>query len=127
MIYLDSCIVIYLLEKHSDYYYLIKDKISKQPRIVISSLVMLECLVGPWRRGDMELAKRFEQFFETINYLELDKNIFLLAAKKRARLGLKTPDALHLAAAEYYSCSEFWTNDDRLLNKSEIVVNILKG
>lgn len=127
MIYLDSCIVIYLLEKHSQYYYLIIEKLSEQLAVAISSLVMLECLVGPWKRGDVELAKRFEQFFETVNHLELDKNIFLLAAKQRAKFDLKTPDALHLAAAEYYSCLEFWTNDDRLLNKSEIVVNILKG
>ena len=127
MIYLDSCIVIYLVEKHPDYYPLIKEKLSKNSKFVISSLVMLECLVGPLKRGDRLLYKRFEQFFETVSHLELDENIFLLAAKKRAVFGLKTPDALHLAAAENYTCSEFWTNDDRLINRSEIAVNIIKG
>ena len=27
---------------------------------------------------------------------------------------LKTPDAIHLAAALHYQCDEFWTNDNRL-------------
>lgn len=29
-------------------------------------------------------------------------------------MGLQTPDALHLATAQHYGCSEFWTNDNRL-------------
>jgi len=29
-------------------------------------------------------------------------------------LGLKTPDASHLLAAQYHGCKAFWTNDDRL-------------
>jgi uncharacterized protein len=36
------------------------------------------------------------------------------ATELRARFGLKTPDALHLACAEVSGCQEFWTNDDRL-------------
>ncbi|WP_279308295.1 MULTISPECIES: type II toxin-antitoxin system VapC family toxin [Cyanophyceae] len=36
------------------------------------------------------------------------------AAELRSRHGLKTPDALHLAVAHHYDCTELWTNDDRL-------------
>ncbi len=32
----------------------------------------------------------------------------------RARNGIQTPDALHLAAAIEGGCQEFWTNDKRL-------------
>jgi uncharacterized protein len=40
--------------------------------------------------------------------------VFLQAARARAQFGLNTPDAIHLAAAQYHRCSALWTNDDRL-------------
>jgi predicted nucleic acid-binding protein len=46
-------------------------------------------------------------------HLELDETAFLHAAELRARHGLKTPDALHLAAAQLTGCRELWTNDAR--------------
>ena len=39
---------------------------------------------------------------------------FDLATDLRARHGLKTPDALHLATALEQGCDEFWTRDRRL-------------
>ena len=39
--------------------------------------------------------------------------VFELAATLRARHDLKTPDALHLAAAIHHGCDELWTNDHR--------------
>jgi len=45
----------------------------------------------------------------------LDAQVFDLATELRARQGLKTPDALHLAAALHTGCDEFWTNDERLV------------
>lgn len=44
----------------------------------------------------------------------LDAQVFNLATVLRAQYGLKTPDALHLAAAISSGCDEFWSNDDRL-------------
>jgi predicted nucleic acid-binding protein len=38
-----------------------------------------------------------------------------LATEIRAHSRLKTPDALHLAAAIHHGCTEFWTNDNRLM------------
>ncbi len=40
--------------------------------------------------------------------------VFDLATELRAQHGLKTPDALHLAAALRAGCDEFWTNDEHL-------------
>jgi predicted nucleic acid-binding protein len=37
-----------------------------------------------------------------------------LATDLRAQYRLKTPDALHLAAAITAGCDEFWTNEHRL-------------
>ena len=33
---------------------------------------------------------------------------------RAAHQSLKTPDAIHLAAARHHSCAELWTNDGRL-------------
>ena len=39
--------------------------------------------------------------------------IYLEAAELRARFGLRTPDALHLACAQHHRCDALWTNDGR--------------
>jgi predicted nucleic acid-binding protein len=44
----------------------------------------------------------------------LNARVFNLATELRALDNLKTPDALHLAAAISSGCDEFWSNDDRL-------------
>jgi uncharacterized protein len=44
--------------------------------------------------------------------------VYLQAAELRARFGVKTPDALHLACAQYHRCEALWTNDDRLSQAS---------
>ncbi|MCI0654776.1 MAG: PIN domain-containing protein [Methylococcaceae bacterium] len=40
----------------------------------------------------------------------MPREIYHNAAVLRAEHGLKTPDALHLATANYYGCTQFWTN-----------------
>ena len=41
-------------------------------------------------------------------------HVFDLATELRAEHGIKTPDALHLAAAIHGGCDALWTNDKRL-------------
>ena len=129
MIYLDSCIVIYLVEKHPVFYEPIQQRFRNHvdEGFAISPLVILECVVGPLKRKDAELGRRFEQFFATTTHFELDEAVFRRAAEKRAQLSLKTPDALHLSAAEYYGCSQLWTNDDRFTNATTLAVNVLRS
>ena len=129
MIYLDSCVVIYLVEKHPLFY----EPLDRQFRehtsagFVISPLVVLECLVGPLKREDATLQARFEGFFAAVAQLPNDEVVFRKAAELRAHFRIKTPDALHLATAERYGCTRFWTNDDRLARVSSLVENVLKG
>ena len=58
------------------------------------------------------MSAAFRSFFQ----LDMPEEVFIRAAALRARFGLKSQDALHLAAAQYHGCSEFWTNDERLQN-----------
>ena len=129
MIYLDSCIVIYLVEKHPVHYAPLERRFREAARagFAASSLIILECLVGPLKRRDDVLEARFERFFAAVTVLSHDESVFRKAAELRARSGIKPPDALHLATAEYYGCTELWTNDNRLARVSALTVNVLKA
>ena len=125
MIYLDSCLVIYLVEKNKSYYHQVKSAIASADAAIVSSpLVKMECLVGAFKRQDLQLQAEFKEFFESVINLALTDEVFTLAAKKRAEYRVKTPDALHLATAEYHGCSAFWTNDNRLAKVSPIAKNV---
>ena len=115
-IYLDSCIVIYLIEGSPQNRLAVDAALQVRPPAltVISDLVRLECRVGPLRSSDLAMLKRFEDFFESAHVVAVSSAVCDLAAELRAQHRLKTPDALHVAAAILNDCGEFWTNDRRL-------------
>lgn len=116
MIYLDTCVVIYFVERHPIFYpsALAAIRAETGARLAISPLVQAECLVSPMRRGDIALERRFGALFRRMTVLGFPDSVFLDAARLRARHALKLPDALHLACAQHHGCSAFWTNDQRL-------------
>ena len=96
-------------------------------RFAISPLIKLECLVKPLKTGDIALQRRYEAGLNEFVQLPMTETIFLQAAMLRARFGLKTPDALHLANAQHHGCTSLWTNDDRLQQAGHgLVRNVLK-
>lgn len=116
-IYLDTCIVIYVVERHPIYSAMVESRIqSIAPKeLCYTPLVRMECLVKPFKHQDQNLLQLYESFLGAQKMLDLPLTIFDAAAKLRANHSkLKTPDAIHLAAAVHHGCAEFWTNDDRL-------------
>ncbi len=127
MIYLDSCIVIYLVEEHPLYCSPLEAALQPNEIYCISPLVEMECLVLPIKRQRHDLIEKFKNFFTTQRRLSMPQAIFHHAADLRAHHGLKTPDALHLATARHHDCSGFWTNDDRLREVAgDMAINVLK-
>jgi uncharacterized protein len=114
MVYLDSCIAIYLIEEHPLYLPSIEHNLMADVDVCVSDLVVLECLVKPLKQQNVGLIAKFKNEFEGFVNLPINPAIYLAAAQLRADHGLKTPDALHLACAIHHGCTEFWTNDDRL-------------
>jgi len=91
----------------------------------ISGLVMMKFLVGPIKRDDLGSRSRYDRYLAEFVQLPIDRPVFIDAAELRARHGLKTPDALHLATALSGGCMALWTNDQRLARAAgSFAVNI---
>ena len=85
--------------------------------IVTSAITLLEVLVVPYRAGNLALGERYEALLTRgggIRLVELDRLQLRAAAQLRAlHSGLRTPDALQLAAALTLGCAALVTNDRR--------------
>jgi predicted nucleic acid-binding protein len=127
LIYLDACVVIYVHERTVHAPRLLQQmEAHAGARFAVSPLVKLECLVGPLRDGNLILHRGYETALALFQPLEMSEEVFLHAAVLRARFGLKTADALHLACAQHHNCTALWTNDSRLAKAAPgLAVNIL--
>ena len=126
--YLDACVVIYYIENHPDYYFRIETLINEPHTLsVITDMCRLECRIKPLREKNEPLLAMYDSFFKTNNLLSIPfgRSVFDLATELRATHRLKTPDALHLAAALHGGCDEFWTNDRRLEKAADGRIAIL--
>jgi predicted nucleic acid-binding protein len=130
LIYLDTCLVIYLVENHPRWAASVLRAIGETPdtRFCISPLVKCECLVGPIKRADPILREAYDGAFSQLISVEMPERVYLYAAELRGRFGLRTPDALHLACAQHHRCDALWTNDERMTRASHgMARNVLGG
>ncbi|SDO36116.1 Predicted nucleic acid-binding protein, contains PIN domain [Microbacterium sp. ru370.1] len=116
MIYVDSCLVIYAVERGDDLGDRARQVLTEADSpLAASPLVMLEAMVGPMRDGYAEPQLRMWSVFDRFEMLPAEPDAYLRAARLRAKYPrLGTADALHLAIAQRAGCSRFWTNDSRL-------------
>ena len=129
LIYLDACLLIYAIEEHPVWANDVRAALKNEPdaRFAISPLIKMECLVKPLKTGDIAMQRRYEAGLNEFVQLPISETVFLQAAMLRARFGLKTPDALHLACAQHHGCTALWTNDDRLAQAGHgLAWNILR-
>jgi predicted nucleic acid-binding protein len=119
---IDSVVFIYLIEEHRRYLPLVEELFTAVDAgrlpAVTSSLTLLEVLVMPYRAGDLSLAERYEALLTRsrgLRLVELDRAVLRIAAQLCAVYpGLRTPDALQLAAARAAGCTALLTNDRRI-------------
>jgi predicted nucleic acid-binding protein len=99
LIYVDACLLIYAFEAHPVHGSAVRARLAHAAgQLAISPLVHLECLVGPMKTGNLVLRRYYEEGLQQLVNLSLPHAVFVQAAELRARHGLKTPDALLLAA-----------------------------
>lgn len=117
MIYLDSGVVIYAVEDDGEIGQRVRQALADlgDEEVVVSPLVLMECLTGPERDGDQLLHDHYVRAFEQFEMRDLGVTQFMRAAALRATHALKTPDALHLAAAQMHGCRALWTRDSGLV------------
>ncbi|HEY7472544.1 MAG TPA: PIN domain-containing protein [Gemmatimonadota bacterium] len=115
---LDTAVFIYFIEEHPRYLPLIAPIFQEIDRGgiagVTSAITLLEVLVVPYRAGNFPLAERYERLLSRgkgLRLVALDAGQMRAAAQLRAFHGVRTPDALQLAAALTSSCTTFVTND----------------
>jgi predicted nucleic acid-binding protein len=120
-------LVIYVAEKIASWRDALEQAMAEESnaQFAISPLVAMECLVGPLRSGDTALEADFKNAFLSFTPLQIDETVFFAAAAIRARFGLKTPDAIHLACAQHHKCSAFWTADQRFRSAGAGFVKVL--
>lgn len=130
LIYLDSCLLVYVIEEHPVFGEPVRHAIDANSEIefVISPLVKLECLVKPIASGNIAIRKRYEAAFSVLTTITMPDEVYTDAAQLRAQFKLKTPDALHLSCCQYHQCVSLWTNDYRFAKAGHgLVKNILES
>ena len=118
---LDTPVFIYFIEEHPRYFPTIEPLFQAIEngllQAVTSGITLLETLVQPLRNQDRELAIEYEAILKqsrNLDFIELTTPLLRSAAHLRADTGMKTPDALQIAAALSMQCTSFVTNDRRL-------------
>jgi len=105
VVFWDACAVIYFVEGASpwvDRLVTLLDRLDRQHTgHVVSELSLLECRIKPLREQDAATLALYERFFtrRDLIHMPVSREIVLEAARLRAALGLKTPDALQAATA----------------------------
>jgi predicted nucleic acid-binding protein len=118
---IDTPIVIYFVERNERYADAIRPLFEEADRgdrrLVTSAITLLEVLVVPYRAGDATMARRYERFLggsRGLTLVDLERPVLRAAAHLRATRGIRTPDAIQLAAGLSEQCTSFLTNDRRL-------------
>ena len=130
-IYLDTSAFIYSVERVEPYYSLLEPMWlqAQNGRFIIagSDVTLLETLIRPLRYGDAFLESMFRDLFDAseVRLIPVTRPVWEQAARLRASTGLKTPDALHVAAAQYAGCTLFVANDRDFRRIADLPVVIL--
>lgn len=130
-IYIDANVLIYSVQQHPVYFSVLLPLWQAQQagrHVITSELTRMEALILPMRLHDSALIASYRQLFQqqTVDLLPILPGTLEEAARLRASIaGLKTPDAIHAAAALLHGCTLFLTNDAGFKRVPNLPVNML--
>ena len=117
LIHLDAGVIIGFLDgndaHHAAALSMLTDALHDGDRLAMATSAFAECLVGPSRRGNVEI-RRVQDLFERlpITIVPLDAESAVIAARLRAQhRTLRLPDALVIATAVAGAADELVTTD----------------
>jgi predicted nucleic acid-binding protein len=131
-LYLDANAIIYVTEAVAPYFAAVVARIAEADAapggiVLTSRLARLECRLKPLRNQDAVLLAAYDEFFasDPMLLIDIDADIIERATDLRARYNVKTPDAIHLAAAWQQQADVFLTGDAALARCREVPVEVL--
>jgi len=131
IVYLDTNIVIYLVEHNPTWSPKAISRLSQLRadggEIAVSGVAKLEALIHPIRLAATSALAGWARFFTdpAVRLLNVNEPTWERAAHIAAAQNFKPLDALHLAAAIEHGCGLFLTNDVQLSRCPDIAVEVL--
>ena len=129
---IDTALIIYFIEAHPLYEAIVTPifKLIADRRLtgITSTITLTEVLVQPFISANMRLQQEYRDillYSPDFEVIPIDVNVAERAAELRARYGLRTPDALQIAAALSSDCEAFVTNDSKLQRVTELRTLVL--
>ena len=121
-IFWDTNLFIYLFEGYKELSVktiaLRRKMLERGDHLLTSTMTLGEILVGPRRRGDHAICRRYEeQLSKGAVLVPFDVKAAKLYTQLRSERSLKAPDAIQLACAASANVDLFVTNDDRLQSR----------
>ena len=115
LLLIDTAPIVYFLEAHPQlaprFTPLFEQHAAGRFRFAVTTISVAEVLTGPLQSGDEALAKRYRAVLESWQCVELDVSIAESAARLRASLRLKLPDAVQAASALAINAAALVTYD----------------
>ena len=118
LVYVDANVVIDTVEKHPRCSPVLRPLwnavAAGHARVVVTELILLETLVGPYRANDPQLAADYETFLRLpgLELVAVSPSILREAAGLRSQWPrLRSPDAIHAATALSRQATCLLTND----------------
>ncbi len=116
LLYVDTNILIYLLERHERYSEAVAwelDEFAKNPgaALITSAITVAEFLAGT-KATSLDILRKVPR----LKFAVLDEELAEKAGKIKRQSSLQIGDAVHLATAISVSAEAFFTNDKKLAN-----------
>lgn len=131
-VYLDTNVFIYALEGYPEFVDGLAELFQSIDRgeihAVTSELTLAEVLVKPFMDASHERQQAYDQVLtssEMFTVAPVSRVVLKEAAQLRAKMGIKLPDAIHLATACLAGCQTFLTSDKRLPTVNDLVLVLL--
>jgi predicted nucleic acid-binding protein len=133
-VYLDACCFIHLVEGTPAWRSEVEARLrvlaeSPDTHFVTSDLTRIECRTKPLRDKNQDLLHRYDRllYARELSVLPISRSVVDRATELRATYRvLKTPDALHLAAALVAGAERFLTGDASLQICTDLLVEALR-
>ncbi len=115
--YIDSGIVMRIVEGDADRHALLRKRADEAGAKVTSVITRTECLIIAIRRSDAVAIDDYEKAFAStdLDVVDVDAAVADEAAIIRASFNLKVPDAIHVATALVHHCNRILTTDSDLV------------